>query len=490
MAPNADDRTTGDIAASIPVAPTRRLVIVGGGFAGLYLAKKLGSANLQIVLLDRNNFHTFQPLLYQVATAMLEPESVANAFRNIFQGQKNFHFRMVDVLRIDPGSKGVVTSAGRLGYDYLVIATGAATNFFGMQDMAKHAFVMKEISQSIAIRQQIFRNLEKALMTAEPTERERLMNIVIVGGGPTGIELAGAIGELKKFILPEDYPELDFRGMRITLVEATDRLLNGMSERASRMAHEALAAFDVTFRFNTRITGYDGQTATTAGGEALPTELLIWVAGVSGAPPLGLDRARIAAGGRITVDCFNLVPEYENIFAIGDVAAMITPTTPHGHPMLAPVAIQQAENLARNLAALNLDPAVTLTPFGYKNHGLMATIGRNRAIVERKRLSFGGLPAWLAWLFVHLMSIVGFRNKLVALTNWAWNYLSYDRGMRLIISFSRNHQAHTGNTKTRTATDAPSQNAIPLTPAPPPHRLGSHRFPPGDRSTQKNFPNP
>lgn len=443
IAAASDEACAVDIAATIPAATTRRLVIVGGGFAGLYLAKKLRRADLQIVLLDRNNFHTFQPLLYQVASAVLEPESVANSFRNIFQRQKNFHFRMVDVLGVDPARKIVNTSAGCLGYDYLVLATGAATNFFGMNEIAGHALVMKEISQAIAIRHRIFRNLEKALMTSDPAERQRLMNIVIVGGGPTGIELAGAIGELKRFVLPADYPELDFRAMRISLVEASDRLLNGMTERASRLAQEALEAFAVSFLFNTRIVDYDGKNARTANGDNLPTELLIWVAGVIGTPPPGVDEARNADSGRLTVDRFNRVPEYEDVFAIGDVAAILTKETPRGHPMLAPVAIQQAANLARNLAACDRDPAATLTPFVYKNHGLMATIGRNRAIVERNKLSFGGLPAWLAWLFVHLMSIVGFRNKLVALINWAWNYLSYDRGLRLIIPFPRKQKPPT-----------------------------------------------
>jgi NADH dehydrogenase len=340
---------------------------------------------------------------------------------------------MVDVKRIDPENKILITSAGCLDFDYLVIATGANTNFFGMRDIAEHAFFMKDISQAIAIRQRIFSNFEKALLTNDPAERQRLMNIIIVGGGPTGIEIAGAIGELKKFILPYDYPELDLGKMRVYLVEATDRLLGGMSIKASRLAQLALAKFSVTFLFNTKITGYDGKTAHTADGEMLHSKMLIWVAGVIGNIPEGMVGPGIISGGRIKVDCFNQVPGYDGVYAIGDVAAVISQDAPNGHPMLAPVAIQQAVNLAGNLAAIIKGLGSAQTPFVYKNPGIMATIGRNRAIVEKSAFSFGGFPAWLTWLFVHLMTLVGFRNKIIALTNWAWNYLSYDRCMRLII---------------------------------------------------------
>lgn len=309
-----------DISINIPAENRPRLVIVGGGFAGLYLARNLRKAGLKIVLLDRNNFHTFQPLLYQVATAMLEPDSVADSFRRIFQKQKNFHFRMVDVKRIDPENKTVMTSAGCLGYDYLVIATGAGTNFFGMRDIAEHAFFMKDVSQAIAIRQRILENFENALLTRDAAERERLMNIIIVGGGPTGIEIAGAIGELKKFILPHDYPELELGRMRIYLVEAADRLLGNMSKKASRLARQSLVKFSVTLLLNTKITGYDGKTARTADGRILHSGMLIWVAGVSGNIPVGMDRPGIITGGRIKVDRFNQVAGYDHVYAIGDVA--------------------------------------------------------------------------------------------------------------------------------------------------------------------------
>lgn len=423
---------------NIPATDQPRLVIIGGGFAGLYLAKHLQKANLQIVLLDRNNFHAFQPLLYQVATAMLEPEAVASSFRKIFKDQKNFHFRMVGVRRIDPAYKIVTTDAGCLEYDMLVIATGVRTNFYGMEDIARHAFTMKNVPDAIAIRQRIFDNFEKALMIKDEDERNALMNIVIVGGGPTGIEIAGAIGELKKFILPYDYRELDLHRMRIHLVEATDRLLAGMSDKAASLARKGLEKFSVNLLLNTKITAYDGKTAMTADGRKLKTRMLVWVAGMTADIPVGLERIETIGEGRIRVDWYNGVKGYEDIYAIGDVASVVTKDTPQGHPMLAPVAIQQAKNLAENLSLLITCKEEGMKPFRYNDRGIMATIGRNRAIVEAPGFSFGGWLAWLAWLFVHLLTLVGFRNKVIAFINWAWNYFSYDRGMRLIIRPRKN----------------------------------------------------
>jgi NADH dehydrogenase len=412
-------------------------VIIGGGFAGLYLAKRLQNIpELQIVLLDRNNFHTFQPLLYQVATAMLEPNTVASSFRKIFKHQKNLVFRMVHVNRIDPDRKMVITGAGRLAYDFLVIATGARTNFYGLRDIGEHAIAMKSVSDAITIRQHIFANFEKALMTEDPAERESLMNIMIVGGGATGIEIAGAIGELKKFILPHDYRELDLGKMNIYLVEGEERLVGGMSAKASQLACQGLETFSVSLMLNTRITAYDGRTAVTSAGSKIPTRTLIWVAGVTGNIPPGLDRNEAVSGGRIRVDRYHRTAGYDDIYAIGDVAAVVDENTPHGHPMLAPVAIQQAKNLAANIAC-RIGGREKEQPFVYRDRGIMATIGRNRAIVEARKFSYGGRPAWLTWLFVHLLTLVGFRNRIIAFVNWAWNYFSYDRGMRLIIPLWR-----------------------------------------------------
>lgn len=422
-----------NIAGSIPRENRSRLVIIGGGFAGLHLARHLRKADLQIVMLDRNNFHTFQPLLYQVATAMLEPASMASSFRKIFKHQQNFHFRLVEVERIDPQGRMVFTRAGCIAYDYLVIATGARTNFYNMEEIGTYGCAMKNIPQAIAIRQRIFTNLEQALMTADPAERQRLMNIIIVGGGATGVEIAGAIGELKKFILPYDYSELDVQKMEIFLVEAADRLLGGMSDKAAQRARRDLEEkFSVTIRFNTAIKSYNGKTAITTDGEQLHSSLLIWVAGVTGSFPAGLDNADIV-GGRIRTDRHHRVAGHERIYAVGDAAAVITEETPEGHPMLAPVAIQQARNLADNIIALLEKQEKPLSPFIYKNRGIMATIGRNRGIVESAAFSYGGFPAWLTWLFVHLLTLIGFRNKIIAFINWAWNYISYDRGIRLII---------------------------------------------------------
>jgi len=435
------DSCTREIIINIPDADKPRLVIVGGGFAGIHLAKRLHKADLQIVMLDRNNFHAFQPLLYQVATAMLEPEAVASSFRKIFRQQKNFYFRMVSVSRIDPENKIVKTDAGCLSYDFLVVATGARTNFYGMRDIAEHSFSMKNVPEAITIRQRIFGNFEKALMTEDLDERDALMNIMIVGGGPTGIEIAGALGELKKFILPYDYRELNLSKMRIYLVEAADRLLVGMSEKASRLARKGLEKFSVTLLLNTKITAYDGKTAMTSDGKKIRTRLLIWVGGVSANIPQGLDRIETVSGGRIRVDAFNKIAGYDDVYAIGDVAAVATEDTP-GHPMLAPVAIQQARNLADNISLRIGKKKGRQKPFIYKDRGIMATIGRNRAIVETAKFSFDGLPAWLTWLFVHLMTLVGYRNKVIAFINWAWNYLSYDRGMRLIIPLWRTLDDH------------------------------------------------
>jgi NADH dehydrogenase len=427
----------GDLAISIVHEDKPRLVIIGGGFAGLYLAKSLLKADVQIVMLDKNNFHTFQPLLYQVATAMLEPDSVASSFRKIFQNQRNFHFRMVEVERIDPENKLVKTNAGYLAYDYLVIATGARTNFYGMKDIAEHAFTMKDVSEAIAIRQQIFKNFEKALLTKDEIERDALMSIILVGGGPTGVEVAGAIGELKRFILPYDYKELDLSRMRIYMIEAADRLLSGMSFKASQLAQQALEDFSVTLWLNTAITSYDGRTATTSDGKMLHSRMLIWVAGVTGNIPNGIDKPENISGGRLKVDSFTRVTDYDEIYAIGDVAAIVTKDTPKGHPMLAPVAIQQARNLAANFVRITSKGGGKPRPFLFKSHGIMATIGRNQAIVEWPGFSFGGFVAWLTWVFVHVMALVGFRNKIVAFINWAWNYISFDRSIRLIIpSFS------------------------------------------------------
>jgi NADH dehydrogenase len=416
---------------NIPTTSQPRIVIIGGGFAGIELAKGLKHAEAQIVLIDKNNYHTFQPLLYQVATAALEPDSIAYPFREIFKRQDNFIFRMAEVLKVNPEQHVVETSIGEINFDYLVIATGSDTNFFGMKDFADKALAMKSITEALDLRHVILGNFERALLTADLKEREELMNIVVVGGGPTGVEMAGALGELRIHILPHDYPELDFRQMQIHVIDLSDRLLRTMSVESSRSAEKFLKRFDVHLWLQTSVQGYDGKILTLSNGKSILSNTVIWAAGVKGAQIPGLKEESIGKGSRIKVDSSNRVQGYEHIFSIGDIAMIISNELPQGHPMLAPVAIQQAKCLAKNL--IRMMHHQTLKPFVYKDPGVMATVGRNNAVVDLPFIKFQGVLGWLTWVFVHLMTLVGFRNKIVAFVNWMWNYFSYDRGLRLII---------------------------------------------------------
>ncbi len=416
---------------NIPTTSQPRIVIIGGGFGGLELAKRLGGISAQIVLIDKNNYHTFQPLLYQVATAALEPDSIIYPLRKVFKRQENVIFRMAEVLQIKPELKRIETSIGEIFYDYLILAMGTKTNFFGMQDVERNAMRMKSVPQAMELRNLILESFEKALLTNDVQEHERLMTFTIAGGGPTGVETAGALGELKKIVLPKDYPELDFRKMQIHVVEMNERLLGTMSESASESAERFLQNFGINIWLKTKVVSYDGNIVSLSNGKRLFTSNVIWTAGVTGAVIPGLKAEAILPGGRLKVDAHNRVEAHTNIFAIGDIAAMITDKTPKGHPMLAPVAIQQARLLAKNLRrALENKP---LKPFSYRDMGMMATVGRNHAVVDFHWIKFHGVLGWFIWLFVHLMVLVGFRNRVVAIVNWAWNYFSYDRGLRLII---------------------------------------------------------
>ena len=419
------------ISVNIHTTSQPRVVIIGGGFAGLELAKSLKAAEVQVVLIDKNNYHTFQPLLYQVATAALEPDSIIYPFRKIFKNQKNFIFRMAEVLRIHPDMNCVTTSIGDIPYDYLVIAVGSKTNYFGMRDFEEHAISMKTIPQAMDLRNLLLESFEEALLVSKIEDREALMNIVVVGGGPTGVETAGALGELKLHILPHDYPELDFHRMQIHLVDREDRLLSAMSAEASQSAERFLKKFDINLWLKTEVVSYDGKTMALSNGKKLLSDTVIWAAGVSGAVIPGLKGETLTPQNRIKVDCYNKVEGYNNIYGLGDVAAVITPETPQGYPMLAPVAIKQARRLAANFR--NILQNKPLRPFVYRDWGVMATIGRNNAVVGLPFVKFQGFLAWCVWLFVHLMALVGFRNKVVAFVNWAANYFSYDRGLRLII---------------------------------------------------------
>ena len=428
----------------IPKSDNKRIIVIGGGFAGIQFIKSLKNAPFQIVLLDRHNYHTFQPLLYQVATAGLEPDSIAGALRHLFEKHKDFYFRMARVTGIDPENKRIKTLVGDLEYDLLVIANGSKTNYFGDQQMYERTFPMKQIPQALDLRSHLLQNFEQTVMSPEEEEQNRLTNFVIVGGGPTGVEVAGALGELKKHVLPKDYPDIDFDIMKLHLVDAGPRLLAGMSEQAGEKALKYLKDFDVDVRLNTRLEDYDGKNVKLTDGSTIPAKTVVWAAGVTGNIIDGLNKKSIEKG-RILVDEYNQVEGYNDIYALGDIALMKQEKHPHGHPMVAPVAMQQASLLGKNFRRQLRGNPMHL--FEYKDKGSMATIGRNKAVVDMPKFHFGGLFAWIVWMFVHLMSIVGFRNRLVILSNWVWNYLTYDRGTRLIIrTFIRGKDYKPGDT--------------------------------------------
>lgn len=415
---------------NIPDINLKRIVIIGGGFGGLRLAKKLSTQNYQVVLLDKHNYHAFQPLLYQVATAGLEPDSIAHAIRQIFAKKQNFFFRIAQVQSINPETQILSSNIGDLHYDYLVIATGSETNYYGNVNIAKNAMPMKSIPEALDLRSLMLQNLEAALLTNDLDERYRLMNYVIVGGGPTGVELAGAMGELKKHVLPHDYPDLDIRRMNVHLIQGSDRLLPSMSQHASDHAFKYLEELGVQVWFNMTVKDYDGQIITT---DKRPFEAttLIWAAGVKGTLIPGIEGEGVVVGGRYSVNEFNQVKGYENIFAIGDVSLMMTEEKPKGDPMVAQVAIQQGKLLAKNFENLKNNRA--LIPFQYKDKGSMATIGRDKAVVDLPNWKFAGWFAWFVWMFIHLVSLVGFRNKMIALMNWIIQYFQYNKSVRLII---------------------------------------------------------
>jgi NADH dehydrogenase len=415
-----------------------RIVIIGGGFAGVSLAKKLSKQEVQVVLLDKNNYHTFQPLLYQVSTGGLEPDSIAYPIRKILKDFPNFHFRLAEVNEINTNKNEVITDIGNLKFDYLVVASGSKTNYFGNSEIESHSMAMKTIPQSLNLRSLILENFEDALLTSDLNERNCLMNFVIVGGGPTGVELAGALAEIKKGILPKDYPDLDTRLAQIHIIQSSNCILKGMSDKASQKAEDFLEKLGVHIWKNVRVTNYDGKTVTTNTDLTFETSTLIWAAGVKGASIKGLDAdAFITQGNRMVVNQFNQVNGFEHIFAIGDVACMVTDDYANGLPMMAQPAIQQGDQLGDNL--LRLLEGQSMTPFVYKDKGAMATIGRNKAVVDLPKFKFQGVFAWYVWMFVHLFFLIGFRNRMVVFINWVYNYIRFDREARLIIRpFKRN----------------------------------------------------
>ncbi len=414
---------------NIPKIDLPRLVVVGCGFAGLKLVQKINSKRYQTVLLDKNNYHTFQPLLYQVASSGLEPDSIVYPIRKVFKGKKNFHFRMTEVESVNVETKELKTKIGMLKYDLLVIATGAVTNFFGIDNIQRYGYTMKSLRESLDLRSIILQNFEKALNTTDLSVRDRLMNFVIVGGGATGIELAGALAELKRNILPNDYPDLDIRKMQIHVVEASDRVLSGMSKKASLSSHKFLKDLGVNIWLNTFVKDYDGKTVVT-NDISFEANTLIWSAGVIGSPLKNIN-ASLNKNRRIKTDEYNKIIGFDNIFAIGDVACIESEMEGRGHVMLASVAGQQGNHLGKNLN--NFAKNKQMRPFKYKDRGTMATIGRNKAVVDLPFFQFSGWLAWFIWMFLHLMLLVDFRNRLIVFANWSWSYLKFERGLRLII---------------------------------------------------------
>lgn len=417
---------------NIPQTSFPRVVIIGGGFAGLAVAKGLRKQDLQVVLIDKHNYHTFQPLLYQVATGGLEPDSIAFPLRKTIKDLENYYFRLTEVVHIDAKKNTIETTIGNLEYDHLVIATGSKTNFFGSKSIESHVMEMKSVPQSLNIRSLIIENFEEALLTLDLDERKALMNFVIVGGGPTGVELAGALAEMKKGILPKDYPDLDIRQMQINLIQGSDRLLDAMSIKASKKAEDFLIKLGVNVWKNIYVKDYDGKNVSTNTEDTFESSTVIWAAGVHGDTINGLeDNCVVERANRFKVDEFNKVIGYENVYAIGDVASMKSEEYERGHPMMAQPAIQQGKLLAKNiLAELK---GKKKKAFVYNDKGSMATIGRNKAVVDLPKWKFQGIFAWFVWMFVHLFSLIGFRNKIIVFMNWVYNYIRFDRETRLII---------------------------------------------------------
>jgi NADH:ubiquinone reductase (H+-translocating) len=413
-----------------------KVVIVGAGFAGLRLARVLNNKpGFEVVLIDKYNYHQFQPLFYQVATAALDASNISFPLRKAFQKTRNVHIRMENLKQVLPAEKKIVTEMETISYDILVLATGADTNFFGNTKVEANAFPMKATVEAIQLRHRLIQNFEDALLARDPEARQRLMNIVIAGGGPTGVELAGALAEMKKYVLPKDYPELDFNQMNIFLVEGGERVLGSMSPESSRDSHRYLENLGVKVSVKTLLKDYDGYNVTLGDGKTIPTEMVIWAAGIKGNVPAGIDKELIARGNRIKVDRQNRIIGSDAVYVIGDLAYMETPAYPNGHPQVASVAIQQANALADNLKRMerksNPD---SFCDFEYNDKGSMATVGRNLAVVDipKPKLHLRGLLAWLVWMGLHLFLILGVKNRVFVFMNWVYNYLTYDQNLRLI----------------------------------------------------------
>ncbi|RYU96456.1 NAD(P)/FAD-dependent oxidoreductase [Emticicia agri] len=417
---------------NIPDTSQKRIVIVGAGFGGLALAQKLAKRDVQIVLIDKNNYHQFQPLFYQVAMAGLEPSSISFPLRKIFQRKKNVHIRITNLNKVNPEKNTIETDLGEIKYDYLVLAMGAGTNFFGMKNMIDHAIPMKSVSEAIYLRNRVLQNFEDALTAEDADTREGLMNMVVVGGGPTGVEVSGTLAEMKKIILPKDYPDMDFNTMKIYLFESSAEVLEVMSDEASAKSKEYLERLGVIVKTGVRITDFDGKYAYTSTNEKIRTNNIVWAAGVKGNTVEGFAPEVYGRGARMKVNQYNQVDGFTNVFAVGDIALMSGDEKfPNGHPQVAQPAIQQGNLLAKNI--FRIMRGESPEGFEYKDLGSMATVGRNLAVVDLPFWKFQGAFAWYVWMFVHLMSILGIKNKVMVFINWLWSYVTYDQSLRLII---------------------------------------------------------
>lgn len=412
----------------------KRVVIVGGGLGGLRLAEDLYGSGMQVVLIDKNNFHQFPPLIYQIASAGIDPSSISFPFRQIFRKRKDFYFRMAEARMVDTEKKILQTSIGKIDYDYLVLAAGATTNFFGNKNIEEWAIPMKTVPEAMGLRNALLSNFERALTCATEEERQELLNVVIVGGGATGVEIAGALAEMRRYVIPYDYPDMDSSLMHIYLIEAGDRLLAGLSQESSQKAYEFLKSMGVDIQFGKMVTDYRDHKVVMKDGTEIPTRTFLWVSGIRANAMPGIDESHLGRGFRFKVDEYNRIPGLNDVFAIGDQCLQTSDAAyPNGHPQVAQVAIQQAKNLAKNLKLINHGAdSSELTAFHYKNLGSMATIGRNKAVVEIGKFRSQGFFAWVLWLVVHLRSILGVKNKMMVLLNWLWKYVSYNDSIRMI----------------------------------------------------------
>jgi NADH dehydrogenase len=415
-----------------------KVVIVGGGFGGLRLARKLNNKpGFEVTLLDRFNHHQFQPLFYQVATAGLDASNISFPLRKVFHRSKNVRLRLGELKEVVQDQHLIRTSIGDLEYDVLVLATGAGTNFFGNKALEEHAFPMKSTTEALQLRHTLIQHFEDALQANSPEDMEQLLTLVVVGGGPTGVELSGALAEMKKYVLPKDFPEIDFSKMKIYLLEGSPRTLAAMSEQSSADSRKYLERLGVTVMTGTAVQDYDGETVQLKNGASIRSKLVIWAAGIKGNVPAGIKPELIARGNRIKVDPFNKVIGTANVYAIGDIASMELPGYPNGHPQVAPVAIQQADLLAANLRRIESKSGQQhIRSFSYYDKGSMATVGRNLAVVDmpRPKLHLKGFPAWLVWMGLHLMLILGVKNRLFVFLNWLVSYFTYDPSLRLLFN--------------------------------------------------------